>query len=293
MRSSIFLNEISVIDHAYINHKGNVIGGSFLCSFIVSGETDETEKVVIDFSTVKKEIKSIIDDHHINNSDNGFDHNLWLLQGYSNYNTYVDPNVFSNINIITPCCSISVPSEYVKIFNSTDYYIPTIANEISKFVLEKLEKKYPNINLSIKCDLSERPVLPPFSDSDNWLKFRYVHGLKDSTSFGCRNIAHGHLSYLLSENTDIDTLLIIKHDLDSCIFINKENIVTDNDEFIEISYTIGENFFFSKYNKNSNNLVILETETTIEFLAEYVKNKYEISTNFYISEGLNKGAYIS
>lgn len=285
MKSSIFLNDISVIDHAYINEEGQVIGGSFHCSFIVTGETDPTEKVVVDFSTIKKDIKDVID------GEDGFDHKLWLFMVSSNYSfTKVDEIM---VEITTPASVLKLPRNAISMIPFAKNYTDIVNLElfIADVVELALYNKYKGIDLKVKCILKENFVLPAGTSDWNVIPFRYVHGLKDSTSYGCQNLYHGHYSYI----TTFDYNLQFKEDFkNSVIFINKENIISETDEYIEVSYTTEQRgYFYGLFYKNRNVLIVLDTETTIEFLAEYVKNKYDINGSFYISEGLSKGAYIS
>lgn len=285
MKSSIFLNDISVIDHAYINEEGQVIGGSFHCSFIVTGETDPTEKVVVDFSTIKKDIKDVID------GEDGFDHKLWLFMVSSNYSfTKVDEIM---VEITTPASVLKLPRNAISMIPFAKNYTDIVNLElfIADVVELALYNKYKGMDLKVKCILKENFVLPAGTSDWNVIPFRYVHGLKDSTSYGCQNLCHGHYSYI----TTFDYNLQFKEDFkNSVIFINKENIISETDEYIEVSYTTEQRgYFYGLFYKNRNVLIVLDTETTIEFLAEYVKNKYDINGSFYISEGLSKGAYIS
>jgi hypothetical protein len=284
MRSSIFLNEISVIDHSYIDDTGFLRGGSFLCSFIVTGEVDETEKVVVDFSTIKKDIKNIIDKHSRNPNENGFDHQLWVINGYSDYTKTQNGN---DVYISTPICKLQAPGQFVKEFNGVSYF--SAEQAIADHVLTALNVNYPNINLSVECKLSETPVFPPFSTNFNHILFRYVHGLKDSTSMGCKNLHHGHLSYICIEDTQ--HLLKIQSELQSVIFVNEQNIISQVNDLLEIGYEIdGEGVFNAKYDTSKLKTIILKTETTIEYLLEYFIQHYDITGKVYISEGLNKGA---
>lgn len=49
-KSSIFLRNISVVDCAIVYPDGTIHGHSFHPNFIVTGDVDEQEQVVIDFS---------------------------------------------------------------------------------------------------------------------------------------------------------------------------------------------------------------------------------------------------
>ena len=79
MRSTMFLSDVTVLDHAYIDDSGFIVGGSFHPCFNVSGEIDGTEQVVVDFSAIKKQIKALID-----SKETGYDHKLWIIEGFSN-----------------------------------------------------------------------------------------------------------------------------------------------------------------------------------------------------------------
>jgi hypothetical protein len=73
-KSTMFLANLSVVDHAVLIPEGLIRGNSHNPSFEVSGVVDEVENVVCDFSTIKKRMKQLIDDH-----DMGFDHKCWIL----------------------------------------------------------------------------------------------------------------------------------------------------------------------------------------------------------------------
>jgi len=295
MLSSIFNNELTVVDHAYINDYGKIIGGSFLPSFIVSGELDPVEKVVIDFSTVKKNIKNIIDNHYFELEQNGLDHKLWIIEGYSLCEYILNTEgTINTIEINTPCCKLILPLDAVKLIKGClNYSISEIGKYMENFVETKLSTKYFQKGIKVKCNNSTRPVLP--LSNEPYSIFTYTHGLKDSTSYGCVNLAHGHLSYIQIKNGDIQILNEIASYLNGAIIINKANIINKSYNNITIGYTHpdrGE--FFGSFQRDNNKLIILETETTIEYIIEYICEKFNLQEfDLYISEGLTKGAYLN
>jgi 6-pyruvoyl-tetrahydropterin synthase len=288
----MFLDEITVIDHAYVDVTGQVKGGSFEASFIVSGKVDDHESVVVDFSTIKSDIKHFIDHHDKYNNLNGLDHKLWVLE-YS-YRSLIHSNVDDTITITTPTFTATLPADAIKVMNDvSEYNISNIEAYLEVFLGKKLKEKYPGINISIKCHLSEKPI---FYDDEikEYVMFQYVHGLKDSTSLPCMNLLHGHLSYIqCSQLKDLDLVARIKADMDNCIFIMKENILAEDEETLTIGYTTeARGKFECKFKKKYYKLIVLETETTIEYLANYIKDKYNITETLFVSEGLNKGAVL-
>lgn len=296
MKSKLFLSDISVVDHGFINYRGQVIGGSFNPGFVVTGSVDETEKVVVDFSTIKKDLKKLIDRHVDDAYSNGFDHKVWFIEGYSQGTCTLIDRYY---HIATDACTLVLPIDAVKIITPIDgleptYSIEYIQKAFEQYLTEELIKIYPLVEVEVECfnNIDTHKINKTQID----FMFTYSHGLKDSTSYGCQNIAHGHLSFIQSEKSDVPVEHIRKmqqvaSDLGGAVFINRENIVFQDDSVIQIQYTTERGEFFASYKTTENKLIVLDTETTIEYLAEYVKNTYNV-TGFYISEGLSKGCVV-
>jgi hypothetical protein len=287
MKSTLFLSNLSIVDHAYINHNGQIIGGSYNPSFLVTGKVDDIENVVVDFSTIKKDLKKHIDKHGFDINNNGFDHKLWVIENYSDCSVICEGD---RVVITTPAFYGSFPSDairYISNPDSLDFTDDFIGDQFAQHLTDCLAPEYPGVEIEVKCINS---VDEHIVDKDMPISFfRYSHGLKDSTSYGCQNLGHGHLSFLQVE--DQDACEIIASELHDAVFINKTNITYQDDERISISYTSQRGFFFGTYIKALNKIIILNTETTIEHIAEYVASEYGIS-DFYISEGLSKGTYV-
>ncbi len=304
-RSTMFLNNISVVDHAYIDDQGRVCGGSFNPNFIVSGTPDPTEKVVVDFSTVKKDIKHSIDMHLENVYSNGFDHKLWVIEGFSLTDKFVaDGDV---VYIETPVMKLTLPRNAVKFITkirglTPSYKLDYIAYAFASHVYHDLEATYPNIQIEVQCinTVDEHTTFNTKTRS-----FNYVHGLKDSTSYGCQNIAHGHRSFIQVDTDDAVAyynLMAVADALDNTVFVRQENIVEQTGNTVKIEYTTGRGLFMMQLDTNAHKVVVLPTETTVEFLASYIKREfgskligegthgYPKSTKLFVSEGLSKGA---
>lgn len=321
--STMFLSDLSVVDHAFIDNHGKIIGGSFNPCFLVSGDVDLTEKVVVDFSTVKKSLKEIID-----HKQTGFDHKLWIIDGWSKCDCSVSSHIDNNGNpydqllIISPYVSLSVPINAVKRtsltslnMNDFDYYdYECVAVWFDQHIQQEMEKLYPNINIRVETEITENMhhIFKSNPNRSDLIPFRYTHGLKDSTSWGCQNIAHGHLSYMFMEydpnaartlnksmikdiiNQQLDA---IAQDLHNVVFVNKENLVHGSDHQLEYETPRGN--FYELLARDHINVKVLDTETTIEFLVEYVKTYIDPTVvqlygikSLYVSEGLSKGAMI-
>ena len=311
--SSIFINEPTIVDHSYIDQTGRIVGGSINPSFIVTGQVTSDENVVLDFSTAKKRIKDLIDD-----DDNGFDHKCWVIQGFSNL-VYVveastnsplsdwgylssskDPNLV--IEVSTSEFSIKAPKSAFRFVERNEIDCLRTANEyIEAAMRDWLEFNMPGFEVVV--EIREHAI--PFNEGSEVEMFRYVHGLKRSSSWGCQNIAHGHLSFI-----DFDcipngahpeliqsTKASIARQLNDTIFISAENLSQD-EHTVKIGYesTTRGRFEMTLKRGAQQKFVVLETETTIEHIIEYVAARFESqlqsvsATTLYVSEGLNKGA---
>lgn len=279
MQSSLFLRNLTCVDHAWIDENGNVVGGSVHASVVVRGPVEEQEQVVVDFSKVKKEIKAIIDDQEV-----GLDHKLWVIEDISKC-TYTEEE--GRVHIKTPKLEINCPSNAVAfIFDPVQYLEQLLSANLSK-----------NHGVEIQCfvDFTENGF------TENGAYFRYWHGLKNSSSWGCKNICHGHLSFIEATSTskygaDLYTKYIANA-LENALFIHDENIISVADDLITVGYdSNGRGWFEIRFNPNEVSHAILSTETTIENLVEYIWNSTEELreqngiTAIYVSEGLQKGA---
>jgi 6-pyruvoyl-tetrahydropterin synthase len=278
IKSSMFLGDTTNVDHAYINNLGDIVGGSYRPKFTVTGKVDPVEKVVVDFSTVKKSLKAAIDD-----TEDGFDHKLWWIEGESLGNiTFTG----ATVSIVTPKVKIYGPKNIVKVVTSSTSF--------NDYCLSALQKKHPTVDIELETVLTTNfDIMPQLNSMPHM--FRYVHGLKESTSWGCQNIGHGHLSYIAANTTNTlatDLLLAeIARDLDGVIFAWADNMPTEN----LIEYHCGRGPMSMEF-VGDVKLVKLTTETTVEFLVDYVIDRYEHQlkqagvTILFVSEGLSKGA---
>ena len=289
--ATLFFQNLTCIDHATITPSGSIEGGSFHCSVSVTGKIEEVEQVVVDFSTLKKSIKELIDA-----KTEGFDHKLWVEKTDVNYLKGKKYAVIS-----TPFFHSIVPSDAVKVIN----YDVGLEYEISLYLENQLDLLYPDSQLSCTIWLSTNKATSFLlsGEEDLALPFRYVHGLKNSTSYGCQNINHGHLSYMGLVSGDGQPIDLKEHrefrELSSTVFIWEENIINNKDDKLTIGYETHRGLFTATYDTKKHHCVISPKETTVENLASFLVEQYgELMYNlhgrqFYITEGLAKGSQIN
>lgn len=279
-QASLFFRNVSVVDHGYIDELGRVIGGSYFPNVIVSGKVTEDENVVIDFSKGKKLIKDAFDEI--------MDHKVWIVEGYSNAELEEDINNSNNYLIKTPVMESSIPKWRVFQMKQTDTF---------NSLIEKYLKAH-GLDVKVEVEMSENT----FSTQAN-NTFRYSHGLKNSSSQGCKNPNHGHLSFIELECSNEYKKLKIKNkiidELDKVVFIFRENIIYEDSDIIKIEYTVENEHFKNTYLKNGNKIIISDEETTAENLINLIAERYKEElkgagvTKLFLSEGLQKGSVLN
>jgi hypothetical protein len=203
---------------------------------------------------------------------------------------------------------MNIPENALKVFYteySWESLFQTVEIEFENYLSYFLNELYPNINIKVSVSLDEECYVP--NDSVDVVEFRYIHGLKNSSSWGCQNIGHGHLSFIAFEYNDSqtikgfdwDTLLELEDvftDLHN-VFIFDENIISSDPEYTTISYETERGTFFASYKNSCYNIIVMNKETTIENILDWFVEQYsgKLSLldvqNVYISEGLQKGSF--
>lgn len=315
--SSIFLSSVTVVDHAFIDASGIIRGMSYNPTFVVTGTVDQHENVVIDFSSVKKELKALIDDR-----DTGFDHKLWIIAAPDGVGSkvYIAPEVDKQyskpngrITVSTAGAQLSVPSDAVRVIELARGQ--SIVDYWNQYLTDGLSKLHPDIDVKVQTNLGMLMTsLTGSVDVPGRFSFNYIHGLRDSTSFGCQNIAHGHLSYMqiLDANfqacTSEEVAEILRRmcfTFGQAVFVWKDNVLdhTSSARYVTVEYTsTNRGRWYARYDRQFYNVRTLLTETTIEHLVEYIAECFRADLKtlvrkhgaryLAISEGLTKGAVL-
>jgi len=288
MKSTLFFNQMTCIDHAMIV-AGRIVGGSILPNIIVTGNVDEKESVVVDFSTLKKSMKAIIDA-----KEDGFDHKLWVDPNEPGVE--VDESIDGRIKVKTMFVEFEGPRDAVKLIDKAHGLEQCIADLLQ----QKLAAEYPDTQLDVEVVWNSTAA---HTMGDGKAFFTYVHGLKDSTSWGCNNLAHGHLSYVeVIAEPLIGRMLAqkIASDMNGIVFVKRENVIRETDASITIGYEntlCNRGSFRLKLKKEGTPIAIIDTETTIENLVTAMTQQFSDEalrgmgvTHIMVSEGLQKGA---
>lgn len=345
----MYYANLTNIDLGMILPNGRLVGNAFNLHLELKGEEDPVENVLIDFSTAKKRIKKWIDDH----TGNGFDHKCWVTlhpsmqlscskinvtQDVENDGVIVSvPTGETIIEVNTPFTTLRAPANCFRFLNcmeDTQSHCISLASlpqlterdivyaaecEIASYLEERFAEDGETI--TVVATLTNNFSFPALSDPElNGYTFRYTHGLKHSTSFGCQNIAHGHISYLafqlnasIWQNHDRATpgtrwfyeteIQSIIKELDQKTFIWDQNIAhripgSESEEpRIVVEYTSSRGTM--QQSVYESDAIVMDVETTVEHIAEYVTETYRDTLTqlgvrkVYVSEGLEKGGISS
>ena len=313
--ATLFLADITCLDHAIIvpgalDKSGlpRLTGGSYMVSCYVTGPVDPHENVVMDFSNLKKFLKSELDSY-----ERGYDHKLLVIPGTPGVSC---DGTGSQLTISIPGMLIELPLSRVAFLRRSLPHLPVdyrtslhkiLENELSAFLTERA-KVFGDVKVRVSLS-QESPFLTSVERSRASAElgcvsvgFSYVHGLPRSTSLGCRNIAHGHRSTItvFSLYAGLELTTGLERIFDNAVFASKDSF---DPATRTISYSApgpaGEKpqAFKMQLSDDRYNLILLEKETTVENIAEYVRERVAALAPkgvhlIAVSEGLTKGAVI-
>jgi 6-pyruvoyl-tetrahydropterin synthase len=301
-------NYIDNIDLAMLHtNESNEVklhGRSFSVSVSIMGELNGEEQVIIDFSTVKTKLRTIL--------KSKVDHKMWVAPGHVSIDKGIAAGVVSELNIAANnAFTFMVPED--AIFIVSDASMPDLVKsttavenmltELLNEELEELEESY-TVNVRLNSTIPVPPILN--TNPGNALiciPFNYTHGLPRSTSRGCQNPLHGHSSAVFMEwngptTCEFDKLREVLQDV---IFINYNDFDLDSKT---LQYEAPRGKFHVGYNNCQNSIMMFNRDTTVENLiflvftgyftySELIYLKQNGLNRVVFTEGLDKGSVAS
>ncbi|WP_144208990.1 6-carboxytetrahydropterin synthase [Shewanella donghaensis] len=283
----LFVKDLTVIDFSYLCPIRGMVGESWIVDVLLDGGLDE-QNMVLDFSKVKKTIKSTIDDVA--------DHRLlvptacsdvrWQQQGDRVWMDFTSQQ--GDIHLACPSQAFAlIPTEVID-FDS-----------VNSFLIKALRKALPEnvqgISLTLRTEVLESPF------------YHYTHGLRKHDG-NCQRIAHGHRSPITVFENGIaapqwdqywadrwqDIYLGSEEDIVSCqsLTLSAQTDISD-DTHIGFHYQAPQGDFQLAMPKG--NCDIIPHDTTVELLAQFVAETMAEKTpgsefKVIAFEGVGKGA---
>lgn len=300
--------------------KGNFFPTGFSATIgaYIEGDIDETEQVIMDFSKLKSLLKSKI--------DSSIDHgcivvhdNTTKLQDFSDIvSKHMSHNFYLKFTYVEdPNLSAKEATSQQRGLTDTE-----IVNICLNRLSDSLKQEY---NLVVTFEVMQPSFIVPFNNSV-YLGFNYCHGLPNSSSKPCQFPLHGHSSTVCVKpnfmvNEDLIKLALSNVINSKVFFVNKAHFHTDKQINENTSYDSSYlhnveswysykpkdfpdfSFFMTFTEETDYKVCVLDKDTTIENIVEYVADKLaqvlllkgfkDETFEIYISEGLKKGCMTS
>ena len=163
---TLFLNDFTVLDYAFVGDRGGIFGGSYFVSVELEGDLDEKD-FLLDFGPAKKLLKKLVDE--------SFDHKLLVPTGGGK------ARVVSGGLEIEGGWSYECPREAYELFPDA-----LIDAGVLEYHLGRLAKGLlpPNVKAArFRLSAPER--------LETGASFRYTHGLRYHEG-NCQRLFHGH-----------------------------------------------------------------------------------------------------
>jgi 6-pyruvoyl-tetrahydropterin synthase len=275
----LFVNQLTVIDCAYLDRHRGVVGESWIVDIELAGALDE-QGMVFDFGHVKKQIKHIIDTE--------VDHRLLVPMAMKGCKIPFDGKTLS---IEFPLANDGVirhqsPHSAVLLMNSESIDIKSIASHLQNKVKQRLPNNISDVVIKLRTETIDGAY------------YHYTHGLQQHQGH-CQRIAHGHRSRLEIEidgqrQTQLETqwALLLK---DSYIATNNHIIETfdhNHSSHTRLAYIAQQGGF--SITLPTRQVFNIPTVSTVEniaaYLAEMIAKEHKGHVVVRAFEGVEKGA---
>lgn len=279
----LFVDNLTVIDFAYLDPDRGLVGESWIADVVLGGKLDD-QGMVFDFSHVKRTIKRIIDER--------VDHRLLIPLNYKGLSRNQDtPDTFT-WNLTDGSHIVHTSPDEAVVWLSAETVVPS---KVAALLEHELMAVLPANVTSVDIHLREDVIAGAY--------YHYVHGLKKHLG-NCQRIAHGHRSPIrIDRNGKRD------EELESAwarlwqdIYVGSEedavrrHVEEDGVAYITFEYEANQGEFALTLPEAS--VYMMDTDTTVEFIAAHIADrlKAEFPSDIILVkayEGVGKGAIAS
>ena len=288
----LFVRDLTVIDSSYLCERRGMVGESWLVDIEMSGELNEMS-MLLDFSPVKKLIKSIIDEE--------VDHKLLVPTECPLVHVHALDNDESTVDLLRPGRAIHLrcPTQGFAFIPA-----PQVDKEsVTRYLLGVLAKRLPGNIKDLSLTLRSERIEGAF--------YHYSHGLKKHDG-NCQRIAHGHRSpvEILVDGERDEELEFNWAERWADIYLGTEedrvalgelalseraeaSLKEGDTHYIGFKYVAPQGLF--QLAMPAAEVEMIDTDTTIELLAHYIARevKKQVGDKFVkivAYEGVGKGA---
>jgi len=279
----LFVDNLTVIDFAYLDADRGLVGESWIVDVVLGGELDE-QGMVFDFSNVKRTIKRVIDER--------VDHRLVVPEDYPGVSVDdAQPDTFT-WTLRDGSFIIHRSPEEALVWIPGSRVMPSAVAALLEHELRAVLP--PNVT-SIDIGLREEVIEGAY--------YHYVHGLKKHLG-NCQRIAHGHRSPIR-----IDRNGYRDYELESQWAKRWQDIYVGSEEDVSDRWVTEGGTLYVRFDYEANQgefsltlpesrVYMMETDTTVELIAAHIADRIKaahpddtIRVKAY--EGVGKGAIAS
>lgn len=280
LMNHLFVDNLTVIDFAYLDPVRGLVGESWIADVVLGGELDD-QGMLFDFSNVKRTIKRVIDER--------VDHRLVVPRDHPGLVPDADdPHAFNWRLDDGSHIYHRGPDESV-VWLAGERVVPSA---VAALLRQELRSVLPVNVQDIEISLREEVIEGPF--------YHYVHGLKKHVG-NCQRIAHGHRSPIRIDRNGHRDPALEKAWADRWrdIYIGSEEDISDRyvdsqgQRYVRFDYEANQGEFSLALPESR--LYLLDTDTTVEFIAAHIADQCKQAypddrVQIKAYEGVGKGA---
>lgn len=275
----LFIDNLTVIDFAYLDRRRGLVGESWIADIVLGGELDE-QGMVFDFGNVKRTIKRVIDER--------VDHRLVVPAGSDSLHRGDNPGELTWQLDDGSHLRHEGPEQSVVFLDHHE----VVPSAVARLLERELKAVLPANVTAVEVTLREELIEGPY--------YHYVHGLKKHLG-NCQRIAHGHRSPIRIDINGRHSPELEKHWAQQWqdIYIgtredlNQSWSDADGTEYVSFQYDAEQGEF--RLTLPRRRVWLLETDTTVELIAAYLADEIkrdhpadEVRVKAF--EGVGKGA---
>lgn len=273
----LFVEQLTVIDGAYLHVQRGLVGESWIVDVELEGELDE-QSMVLDFGAVKKSLKRAI--------DSSVDHTLIVPARASGLERH-DAGTESHLWFRGPAAGAVehlAPQAALTWLDAAAVDDAALAAQVAALLRHAVPRSVAEVRVTLRHEAMAAPY------------FHYAHGLKKHRG-QCQRIAHGHRSRLEIRvdgvrDAALETAWAARW-RDIYLGTRGDRVAEENGQRLRFAYTAQEGRFALEL--PAENCDVLEGDSTIERIAEHLAARVaaerpgaDVETRVY--EGLMKGA---
>ncbi|MFA0569234.1 6-pyruvoyl trahydropterin synthase family protein [Vibrio gallaecicus] len=287
---NLFVKALTVIDASYLCDKRGMVGESWILDVTLSGQLNEMS-MVLDFGQVKSQIKRLVDQF--------VDHRLLIPKRNPLIHSTQTNSGYTSIDLVRETKSIylNCPDEAYCFIDAEEINIDSVAKHLYQLLKGYLPDNVDGLDITLRPEKIDGAL------------YHYSHGLKKHDG-NCQRIAHGHRSPIElivdGQRDSIRELEFCKRWEDiylgsledkvpvTSLTLSKNSEGISEESHYAFSYTSPQGKFELAISKCETE--ILDTDTTVELLANYISNEVQKSLSptqtlkVVAYEGVGKGA---